>query len=75
MQCFEFIYFHCYLEERLVPDSESILSTLLEWGSDLQDVKFYLRRREEAPPFRQVANGKIRLTVIHPLVLRERRKQ
>ena len=50
-----------YSIERLVPDNESILSTLLEWGSDLDDVKFYLRHREEAPPFRQVVNGKIEL--------------
>ncbi|XP_068751749.1 uncharacterized protein [Montipora capricornis] len=43
--------------ERLVPDNESIFSTLLEWGSDLQDVRFYLRRREDSPPFAQVVNG------------------
>ncbi|XP_067019868.1 apoptosis-stimulating of p53 protein 2-like isoform X1 [Acropora muricata] len=43
--------------ERLVPDNESMLSTLLEWGSDLQDVRFYLRQREETVSFRQIVDG------------------
>ncbi|KAL9958716.1 hypothetical protein ACROYT_G035766 [Oculina patagonica] len=43
--------------ERLVPDNESILSTLLEWGSDLEDVKFYLRPQEDTPSYTQVLNG------------------
>ncbi|PFX23637.1 Apoptosis-stimulating of p53 protein 1 [Stylophora pistillata] len=53
----------CYLIEvwqgceRLVPDSESIFSTLLEWGSDLDDVKFYLKPREEIPSYSQAVNG------------------
>lgn len=42
-----------------MPDTELILSTLLEWGSDLDDVKFYLRPREETPSYSQVVNGKI----------------
>ena len=42
-----------------MPDNESILTTLLEWGSDLEDVKFYLHRREETPTFTQALNGKI----------------
>ena len=46
-------------KERLVPDNESILNTLLEWGSDLEDVKFYLRPKEEAPSFTQALNSKI----------------
>ena len=46
-------------KERLVPDNESIFSTLLEWGSDLEDVKFYLRPREDIPTYTQAANGKI----------------
>lgn len=46
-------------KERLVPDNESILTTLLEWGSDLEDVKFYLHRSKETPAFTQALNGKI----------------
>ena len=32
--------------ERLVPEEENILLTLVDWGSDLEDVRFYLRCRE-----------------------------
>lgn len=42
-----------------MPDNELILSTLLEWGSDLDDVKFYLHPREDTPSYSQVVNGKM----------------
>ena len=48
-----------------MPDNELILSTLLEWGSDLDDVKFYLRPREDTPSYSQVVNGKICLNSVH----------
>jgi len=48
-----------------VPGNELILSTLLEWGSDLDDVKFYLRPREDTPSYSQVVNGTICLNSVH----------
>ena len=56
-----------------MPENELILSTLLEWGSDLDDVKFYLRPREDTPSYSQVVtssysqvvNGKIQLNSVH----------
>ena len=43
--------------ERLVPENESILGTLLDWGSDLGDVKFYLHVRKEPTPVSQAIRG------------------